>query len=90
LEGVGGEDPRVDASKELGEEVITHMLDQLSKLALRILRETSPLDRPRYITALNIQLQILETIMKSPSENKWATMRTEVYGRFVNALWRGD
>jgi len=90
LEGVGGEDPRVYASKELGEEVISHMVDQLSKLALRMLRETSPLDRARYIRALNIQVRILERIMKSPSENKWAMMRTETYERFVNALWRGD
>ncbi|MFB0502402.1 MAG: creatininase family protein, partial [Candidatus Bathyarchaeia archaeon] len=90
LEGVGGEDPRVYASKELGEEVISHMVDQLSKLALRMLRETSPLDRARYIRALNIQVRILERIMKSPSENKWAMMRTEAYERFVNALWRGD
>lgn len=90
LEGVGGEDPRVYASKELGEEVISHMVDQLSKLALRMLRETSPLDRARYIRALNIQVRVLERIMKSPSENKWAMMRTETYERFVNALWRGD
>ena len=90
LEGVGGEDPRVYASKELGEEVISHMVDQLSKLALRMLRETSPLDRARYIRALNIQVRVLERIMKSPSENKWAMMRTETYERFDNALWRGD
>ena len=90
LEGVGGEDPRVYASKELGEEVISHMVDRLSKLALRMLRETSPLDRARYIRALNIQVRVLERIMKSPSENKWAMMRTETYERFVNALWRGD
>ena len=66
------------------------MVDQLSKLTLRMLRETSPLDRARYIRALNIQVQILERIMKSPSENKWAMMRTVAYERFVNALWRGD
>ncbi len=90
LEGVGGDDPRAHASKELGEGVVSHIVNRLSKLALRMLRETSPLDRARYIRALNIQVQILERVMKSPGENKWAMMRTEAYEGFVNALWRGD
>ena len=90
LEGVGGEDPRVHASKELGEEIVNHMVDRLSELTLRLLMDTSPLDRSRFIRALSIQVKILEEIMGNPRENRWATMRTEEYERFVDALWRGD
>jgi len=89
LEGVAGEDPRAHASKELGEEVVSHMVDRLAKLGLRMLRETSSLDRARYIGALNTQVQILERIIKSERDDWWTVMGTEAYQRFVNALWSG-
>ncbi|MFQ6095718.1 MAG: creatininase family protein [Candidatus Bathyarchaeia archaeon] len=90
LEGVGGEDPRIHASRELGEEVVSHMVDRLSELALRLLRKTSGLDRSRFIRALNIQVRILKRVLESPREDRWAVIRTEEYERFVDTLWRGN
>jgi len=90
LEGVMGEDPRVHASKELGEEVVNHMVNRLSDLALRLLKDTTPLDRSRFIRALNIQVRILKWVMESTREDKWKVIRTEEYERFVDALWRGE
>jgi len=86
-EGVGGEDPRVHASRQLGEEVVNYMVERLSELALRLLNDTKPLDRSRLIRALSIQVRILEKIMER--EDRWQFIRTGEYERFVDDLWRG-
>jgi len=90
LEGVGGEDPRVHASRQLGEEVVEHIVERLSELALRLLDRTSPLDRSRLIRGLQIQVRILEKVMNAPREERWAVLRTAEYERFVDGLWRGN
>ncbi len=89
LEGVGGEDPRVHASKQLGEEVVNHMVERLSELALRLLNRTSPLDRSRLIRTLSIQNEILGKLVDKSREERMAVIRTEGYERFVNDLWKG-
>jgi len=87
LEGVGGEDPRVHASKQLGEEVVNHIVKRLSEVALRLLNGTSHLDRSRLIRSLNTQVRILEKIKNR--EDRWEALRTGEYERFVDYLWRG-
>lgn len=55
LEGVVVDDPRLHASKEIGEEVVAHIVNRLSKIACRLLEKTGPLDKSRFLRTLNIQ-----------------------------------
>lgn len=89
LEGVGGEDPRVHASKQLGEEVVNHMVERLSELAGRLLMKTGSLDRSRFLRGLSTQVRILESITDAPREERAAVLRSDQYERFVDHLWRG-
>ena len=83
LEGVGGEDPRVHASRELGEEVVSHMVDRLSGIAVRLLTETGPLDRQRFIQAFDLQVKILE-------KHRREIRAIPEYESFIGDLWRGN
>ena len=91
-DGVMGADPRLHASRQLGEETVNHIVDRLSKMSHRLLHGTNSLDRSRLIRALNLQVKILEKAMKTPMEELSLTpqIRTEEYKSFIDNLWRGN
>ncbi len=60
LEGVGGEDPREHASRELGEKAVETIAPRLGQAATRLLKDTSPLDRSRFIQAAGLQVRVLD------------------------------
>jgi len=83
MDGVGGEDPRVHASKELGEETAGLIIDRIGAVALRLARETSPRERSGFIAASAAHCRMIENHM-------WGTLRQEDYWRGVTAIWKGD
>ena len=83
MDGVGGEDPRVHASRELGEETAGLIIDRLGEVALRLARETSPRERSGFIAASAAHCRIIENHM-------WGTLRQEDYWHGVTAIWKGD
>jgi len=82
LEGVSGEDPRVHASKQLGEEIVNVIVDRLVQVARRLLTNTTALDRSKLIEILGKYVRILR-------EKRWK-LETEDYGRFVDLFWKGE
>jgi creatinine amidohydrolase len=82
LEGVSGEDPRVHASKQLGEKVVNVIVDRLTQVARRLLTNTTALDRSKFIEILGFQVKILR-------ERRWK-LGTEEYGRFLDLFWKGE
>lgn len=87
LEGVMGEDPRVHASKDLGEDVVNHIVARIAEIADRLLN-ASPLDRERYLMALNIQERILSKA-RSMEEEGYAVLGSAEYEAFITSLWSG-
>ncbi|MGQ9630981.1 MAG: creatininase family protein [bacterium] len=90
LEGVGGEDPRTQASRELGERIVGIIVERLSEVANRLLRETSPLHRAKFLEALDKQVGILERLLEVGREERHRVLGSEEYYRFVDLFWRGD
>jgi len=82
LEGVSGEDPRVHASKQLGEKIVDVIVDRLAQVAGRLLTSTTALDRSRFI-------EILETQVRIIGEKRWKLV-TQDYGRFLDLFWKGE
>lgn len=82
LEGVSGEDPRVHASKQLGENIVDIIVDRLAQVAKRLLTNTPELDRSKFIEILETQVRILR-------ERRWK-LGTEDYGRFLDHFLRGE
>ena len=80
LEGVGGEDPREHASRELGEKTVEEIVTRLGEAALRLLKETSPLDRSRFVQAAGLQVKVLDHMRRRPPE----------YNEACTELWQGN
>jgi creatinine amidohydrolase len=82
MDGVGGEDPRIHASRELGEKVCGVIVERLTSAAKTLL-DLSPRERSRFITAAEAHLRALNA-------HKWGAMRAESYWRGVLALSKGE
>ena len=88
--GIGGEDPRVNASQKLGEEIVTTIVNRLAEVALRLLKETSPLQRSQYISALAKQMRVFdEKKLAKPTKEESEAARGR-YRQFLDLLWRGN
>lgn len=81
LEGVSGEDPRVQASPQLGEKIVNVIVDRLAQVAKRLLTDTTALERSKFIETLEKHARIL-------AEKPWK-LETEEYGHFLDLFWRG-
>jgi len=86
LEGVGGEDPRIHASRELGEQVVAAMVERLAELAKRLVGIT-PLERSKHLEVLSRQVRILGRMSELARERR--PLFTEEYYRFLDHFWRG-
>lgn len=82
MDGVGGEDPRVHASQELGEKVCNLIIERLSSAAKTLL-ELSPRERSRFITACAAHLKALDA-------RRRGAMADEGYWEGVLALAKGE
>lgn len=93
LEGVGGEDPRVHASQELGNRIVEAMVERYAAVAERLSR-ISPLDRSRHINVLRMQVRVLEMQVEQrkrlPRENQIQIWTQTAYAQFHDAFRQGD
>jgi creatinine amidohydrolase len=83
MDGVGGEDPRVHASRELGEETAGLIVERLAAVAYRLAKETSPRERSRFIAASAAHCRVIENLSRR-------AFRQEDYWRGVTAIWKGN
>ncbi len=83
MDGVGGDDPRVHASRELGEQTAELIIQRLAAVAKRLARDTSPRERSAFIAASDSHCNALE-------KHKWGNLGQEDYWRGVTAIWKGD
>ncbi|MEK7397152.1 MAG: creatininase family protein, partial [Candidatus Poribacteria bacterium] len=83
MDGVGGEDPRVHASKELGEKTTNIIIERLGIVANRLANETSARERSAFISASDTHCRII-------NKYSWGCMGNENYWRGVTALWKGN
>jgi len=83
LDGVGGEDPRIHASAELGERTANLISERLVAVADRLLKNTSQRERSRFIAASASHCRVLE-------RHKWGALSEEEYWRGVTAIWKGN
>ncbi|MEM2564558.1 MAG: creatininase family protein [Candidatus Bathyarchaeia archaeon] len=88
LDGVMGEDPRLYASRELGEEIVEYIVTRISEVAHRLLEETGPLEKSRFLRALKIQTDAL-AIARSMGEEGYSVLRMPEYEGLINNLWSG-
>ena len=87
LEGVGGEDPREHASKELGLKAVGAIVARLGEAAGRLLRETSPLDRSRFVQTCGLQVAALERGQGRPRE-EWRPAYVEACSELRQGNYR--
>jgi len=83
MDGVGGDDPRIHASKELGEKFAELTIDRLGLVANRLAKETSARDRSGFISACDVHCQMLQRF-------SWGCLGNESYWQGVTALWKGN
>lgn len=83
MDGIGGEDPRVHASKELGERISELIIERLGIVAERLAKKTSPRERSKFIATSDKHCQILRRYM-------WNSMTSEKYWEAVTAIWKGN
>jgi len=85
-DGIAGEDPRVHASRELGEEIVAVMVDRLAEVAGRLLG-IAPLDRSKFLEVLGKQVRFLEA--RAELRRRGREIALENYWRFLDLFWRG-
>ncbi|MFQ6040614.1 MAG: creatininase family protein [Candidatus Poribacteria bacterium] len=83
LDGVGGEDPRIHASAELGERTANLIVERLVAVADRLLKGASQRERSRFIAASDAHCRVLERY-------KWSAFSVEEYWQGVTAIWKGN
>lgn len=83
MDGVGGEDPRVHASKDVGEKTAKLIIERLAAVAHRLACETSPRQRSHFVAASAAHCRMIE-------QHNWGTLRQEDYWRGVAAIWKGE
>lgn len=89
LQGTMGEDPRIHASRKLGFEIVNEMVNRLSELAVRLLNETGPLERSRYIQALESQVKIIVKLRGIPVRKRSKVLGSTRYEHLLSFLWGG-
>jgi len=83
MDGVGGEDPRIHASKELGEKTAELIIERLGLIANRLVNETSARDRSKFISVSDTHCQIIQ-------KHHWACLGNESYWKGVTGIWKGN
>ena len=88
--GIMGEDPRANASQELGKEIVTTIVNRLAETSLRLLKNTSQFQRSMYITALSRQVQILNKNILAKLRKEGDEAKLETYYQFLDLVWKGN
>ena len=88
--GIMGEDPRANASQELGKEIVATIVSRLAETSLRLLKDTSQFQRSMYITALSRQVQILDKNVLAKLRKEGNEAKLETYYQFLNLVWKGN
>jgi hypothetical protein len=76
MDGVGGEDPRIHASKELGEKTAELIIERLGLVANRLARNTSARERSKFISASDVHCEMIH-------QYSWGCLGNENYWRLL-------
>ncbi len=88
--GIIGEDPRANASQELGREIVSVIVNRLAEVALRLLKNTSQFQHSMYIVALSRQVQILDQNVLAKLRKEGTEVKLETYYQFLDLVWKGN
>ena len=88
--GIIGEDPRANASQELGKEIVSVTVNRLAEVALRLLKNTSQFQRSMYVVALSRQVQILDQNVLAKLRKEGNEAKLETYYQFLDLVWKGN
>jgi len=88
--GIIGEDPRANASQELGKEIVSVIVTRLAEVALRLLKNTSQFQRSMYVVALSRQVQILDQNVLAKLRKEGNEAKLETYYQFLDLVWKGN
>lgn len=88
--GIIGEDPRANASQELGREIVSVIVNRLAEVALRLLKNTSQFQHSMYIVALSRQVQILDQNVLAKLRKEGTEAKLETYYQFLDLVWKGN
>jgi creatinine amidohydrolase len=92
-EGVLGEDPRLNASREAGDRMRALIADRIAAMTRRLEEATSPDERRAYIEALATQVQVMEAVAAERRvKPKWEVtlLMTDEYIAYLECLRNGD
>jgi hypothetical protein len=93
LDGIIGAEPRGAASSELGQRLLAAIVEQTATVALRLLQNTSAVQRMDFLEALRAAVKVLE---KSAAQREMLPKRavpgvtTPAYLAACQALYAGD
>jgi creatinine amidohydrolase len=92
-EGVLGEDPRLNASREAGDRMRSLIADRIAAMTERLERNTSAAERAAYIEALATQVRVMEAVAAERRvKPKWEVtlLMTEEYIAYLECLRNGE
>ncbi|MCK6629942.1 MAG: creatininase family protein [Anaerolineae bacterium] len=93
LDGVIGADPRGKASAEKGRELLQTIATRTSEVALRLLRQTSPLQRSDFIEAVRAGVAVLAKTSQQRQilpKKEVPSITTPAYLAYCQALYSGE
>jgi creatinine amidohydrolase len=93
LDGVLGADPRGAASAELGEQILEAISARTAEVALRLLNQTTQVDRAKYLDALIAAVRVLAKTTEQRRllpKNLVPSITTPAYLAYCQAMYRGD
>ena len=93
LDGVLGDEPRGAASAEKGRVLLETIAERTAYVALRLLENTSPMQRIDYMSALHVAVRILEKLQQQRRvlpKKEVAAVTTPAYQAYCQAIFSGD
>jgi creatinine amidohydrolase len=93
LDGVIGPDPRDTASQAAGASMLREVIQRLSDMSERLLRDTSPVQRMQYIEAAWAGVRVLDRLLSERAvrpKSQVPPVVTPAYVRYLQAIYTGD
>jgi creatinine amidohydrolase len=93
LDGVIGPDPRDTASEAAGIDMLHAIIERLSKLSERLLRDTSAMQRIAYVEAAAAGVHVLERLLAEQSaqpKSQVPPVVTPAYISYLEAIYAGE
>ncbi len=92
-DGILGQDPRTNASPELGQQAFEMIVERMSAVGARLLNQTSKVERAEYVQALTVGVRVLEKMFAErlcQPKAQVPPLATPAYLDYLQAMGRGE